>query len=297
MLGGRAVGWRPSLRQPLPPLLWAWTGAGVLSAAAYAPFAVGLVAIMGTGPPSAAVEVATASWALGEALRSLLSGAGVPAALAGGVLAASGAVSLWRHQPLAFALLMMPGVVIGLAVVALGLPIRPRFFFFLSGAAAIFVGRGIGAAVGALAPVRLMGRPASLTAAIVACTLALVAVSAAALPRNYRVPKQDFDGAVRFLDVAEAQGARITASGLACLPLEIYYGKTGWQCLRSMDDWGAVRASATRVLVVYTLAEYIRDPKLIDSLRRDCPVVRRFAGTLGGGDLIVCEVPGEAAPQ
>ncbi|MEQ1896959.1 MAG: hypothetical protein ABL971_06160 [Vicinamibacterales bacterium] len=38
-------------------------------------------------------------------------------------------------------MLMMPGVLTGLAIVALGQPIRPRFFF-LSGAAAIFVGAG-----------------------------------------------------------------------------------------------------------------------------------------------------------
>lgn len=297
MLGGRVVGWRPALQQPLSPLLLAWTGAGALSAAAYAPYAAGLLAILGTDPPPGREAVATASWALGEALRSLLSGAGVPAALVGSVLAAFGAVSLWRRQPLAYALLMMPGVVTGLAVVAFGQPIRPRFFFFLSGAAAIFVGRGIGTAAQALAPARVMGWPASCTAATVACTLALVAVSAMALPLNYRVPKQDFAGALRFLGVAEAQGAQITASGMACLPLEIYYAKAEWRCLRSIDDWDAVRASARRVLVVHAVAGSVGDPKVADRLRRDCPVVRRFAGTLGGGDLIVCEVPQETVPE
>ncbi|MEQ1896958.1 MAG: hypothetical protein ABL971_06155 [Vicinamibacterales bacterium] len=111
------------------------------------------------------------------------------------------------------------------------------------------------------------------------------------------MPKQDFDGALRFLDVAEAQGARITASGLAYLSLAIYYAKAEWRCLMSMDDWGAVRASARRVLVVHAVAGSVGDPKVADRLRRDCPVVRRFAGTLGGGDLIVCEVPQETVPE
>jgi hypothetical protein len=124
----------------------------------------------------------------------------------------------------------------------------------------------------------------------------LTAASAVALPRNYRIPKQDFDGAVRFLEIAESQGARITAAGPACLPLRIYFGKT-WPCVESADGWRAASSagSAQPVLLVYTLSEYIEDPELLRSLRTNCPEVRRFAGTLGGGDLVVCDVPKQRA--
>ena len=35
VLGGRAVGWRPSLRQPLRPLLLAWAAIALFSAVAF----------------------------------------------------------------------------------------------------------------------------------------------------------------------------------------------------------------------------------------------------------------------
>ncbi len=59
--------------------------------------------------------------------------------------AAIGALSLLWRRPLALALLVVPALVAGVALVVLGQPIRPRFFFFVAGAAAIFAGRGVGA--------------------------------------------------------------------------------------------------------------------------------------------------------
>jgi hypothetical protein len=268
---------------------------GVISAVAYASYIPSLLAVMGAEAPREAAQVATARWALSEAVRSLFSGAGTLAAVAGGVLASIGAVSVWRRHPLAFALLIVPGIVTAVTIVALGQPLRPRFFFFLSGAAAIFVGRGIGAAIEALAADRVVRRPSILMGGIVACTTALIALSVPALTQNYRLPKQDFDGAVRFLDHAEGQGAEITASGPACLPLETYYGRH-WPCLKSVADWRALDTKPRHVLVVYTLVDYSEDPKLAETLRTNCPVVQRFAGTLGGGDIIVCEASRQGRP-
>jgi hypothetical protein len=165
---------------------------------------------------------------------------------------------------------------------------RPRFFFFLSGAAAIFVGRGIGAAMDALTRRRGSLQASSVDKRIVACTLVLIAASAVALPRNYRIPKQDFDGAVTFLDRAETSGARIAAAGPACFPFQSYYGRK-WSCLDHLDDWQGFVAGSGRALVVYTLAENMEDRALLRTLRAACPDVRRFDATLGGGEITVCE--------
>ena len=285
MVAGRAFRWRPASQPALGTLLWVWAAIAVLSVVAYAPMVGKLLAVVSAPRPAA--QVATASWAMGETIRSAVSGAGAPGALAAAVFAVIGAVVVYRGHPLACALLLMPGVVTGAAMVALHQPIRPRFFFFLSGAAAIFVGRGIGAAVEAIVRRRAVrsGAPA---AGVIVCTIALAALSTTALPRYYRVPKQDFDGAVRLLDDAEAGGTRIAAAGPACLPLAIYYDKASWRCLKSVDDWQDVRGAAHSVLVVYTLAEYI-DAPVSERLRLDCPMVQRFEGTLGGGDIIVCK--------
>ncbi len=296
IMAGWTMAWRPAATVPVTPVLSAWTGAAMLSALAYAPFMANLVAVMGVDAPRQAAQVATASWALSEAVRQLLSGAGVPAALTVVALAAAGAVSVWRRHPLAFALLVAPGAITAAIIVALGQPLRPRFFFFLGGTAVIFAGRGIGVLVDALAW-RRAGRRERSSMAMAGVTMGLVALSALGLPRNYRLPKQDFEGAVRFLDAAEAQGARVTAAGPACFPLEAYFDRASWRCLQTIEDWREVTTDTVRVLVVHTLTDYVDDPALRAQLRTACSDVERFPGTLGGGDMVVCEAhaigPGE----
>jgi hypothetical protein len=222
----------------------------------------------------------------------------VPAALLWGGLAVAGVLGLWRRAPLAVALLVAPVVVTAVAIVALGQPMRPRFFFFVSGTAAIFGGHGLGLLAawlarrgqsGPSAPAR--GRAA---AWLVLATMATVALSVPALPRNYAWPKQDFDRAVRFAEIEEARGARVAVAGPACLPLDRYYGKVDWPCLASIADLQRLAASGAPVLIVHTLGVYIEDAPLRERVLEACPEVARFPGTLGGGDLIVC-APG--APE
>jgi hypothetical protein len=102
------------------------------------------------------------------------------------------------------------------------------------------------------------------------------------------VPKQDFDGAVRFAEDAERRGALITAAGPACLPLEIYYGKP-WPCLETVDDLRGSRPDTVSMLNVSTLTDYIVDSPLREFLRSSCAPLARFPGTLGGGDIVVCD--------
>jgi hypothetical protein len=286
---GRAAGWRPAEGYALRPALLAWLGAGVLSAVAYAPYLSSLVSlIQGDGSLAQATQVATASWAFAEAVRALLSGSGVLAAAGGAVAAAFGVVSLWRRHPLATALLIAPSVVTVMALVVMGQPIRPRFFFPLSGAAAVFVGAGFGVLIVWLAPVQRANRDHGYRAGIGVCTLRLVLASEPALLRNSQVPKQDFEGVVPYLEMAEAAGAEVSAAGPACLPFEDYYLKA-WPCLVDRADWQAVQSRTGPAVVAFTLADYIENDALREILRTKCPIQRRFPGTLGGGDFVVCE--------
>jgi mannosyltransferase len=289
IIGGHLAGWRTAREQPLKPLLMAWTGAVLISVALYAPLLPGLVANMGREDQAQAAGVATAGRALSDALLSLLAGTGVPAALLGAAFAAVGALSMLLRWPLLLGLLAMPAVVTSVALVGMGQPLRPRFFFFLSAAAALFVGRGIGAVATWLAAWRREAVSGPLTSRLVVALVAVVvALSAMALPTAYSVPKQDFEGAVAMLDAAEAGGATIAMAGPACLPLQIYYSKNDWPCLTTADEWRRLRDAPSRALVVHTLSDYIIDPVLRDDVRNHCGTITRFPGTLGGGDLIVC---------
>lgn len=284
ILAGKVIGSPALSTQSLKPLMAAWAGAALLSAGLYAPYAPNLLAHFGDDKPKIAAQVATSRWAVAEVLRNVFSGAGIAGAAATLVVATIGALSFLRKQTLAFALLVVPAMVAGAAIVVLGQPMRPRFFFFVAGAAAIFAGHGVGVTAGWLS--HGSARPA---AALLAVTAVLVVLSAAGLPRNYRIPKQDFDGAVRYLEMQSSNGVVVSAAGAACWPIEQYYEKADWPCVRSVDDLQSVLAVSQPVLVVYTLGDYIENPDLRDRLRQACREVRRFPGTLGGGDMIVCD--------
>jgi mannosyltransferase len=269
-------------------LCWAWAGAALASALLYAPFLTGLIAGLNAPAPRQTAKVATGAWAIAEAVRATLSGSGAVAAIAGGLLALAGFVSLARRARWPLAILLAPGAVTAIAFQLLGQPIRPRFFFFLSGAAAIAVGRGIGAVIGAISKHRQSASSEPSPTGVVIGALCLVAMSAPALARNYQLPKQDFDGAVRFLESEEAAGARIAAAGPACPPIKLYFAKTSWPCLVSAEDLRRFADDDSSRLLLYTLSDYIADSQLQQEVRTACPVVRVFPGTLGGGDVIVC---------
>ncbi len=272
---------RPEVvRQPPARLWYAWIAVGILSIVLYAPFAPKLLALMGKGAPHAAAKVATAGWAVSEAVRSLLSDAGVWAVALMGVLALIGGISLAGREPLAMALLLMPGVVTALGMIATRQPIRPRFFFFLAGSAAICMGRGIGA---------IIERRRAPEWAVGLITVPLLLVSVAALPRNYQVPKQDFDAADADLTRREGFGARVVMAGPACLPFREYYDKS-WPCLRRDEEWTRlVEEAPTSTLMVYTLIDYVEDSELQHHLRTQCSVVKRFDATLRGGEIVICQ--------
>jgi len=314
MLAISVAAWaaRDGRARRLQPWFWTGAGTGVIVGFLYAPFASSLVAHLGADAPREAAKVATGGWAVAEAVRSLLSGAGVPAAIAGALIAIAGAFSLMRRAPLAVALLVLPAVVTAVAVIGLGQPLRPRFFFFLSGAAAIFVGRGMGAIARVIAArfswspgssdpgsnrLRLgYGGPPKLHAEagdpgfhllVVALTLLLIALSALALPRNYLVPKQDFEGAAAFLDAEEGTGTHIATAGPACFPFNVYMNRANWACMNTLPGMPASWAGEP-VLIAYTLPDYIDNVGVRDMLRSRCRIVRTFPGTLGGGDIVVC---------
>lgn len=296
VLGGHVVGWPAARAIPARAAITSWAAAGVASALLYAPFISGLMAMTGNESRQQAAGVATASWALSEAVRSLLAGTGVPAALVGGLFASVGAISVLWRWPLLFGLLAMPAVVTGAALVAVGQPLRPRFFFFLSATAAVFVGRGIGAMVERVTSRRMAPATPS-TPGVIIVGAVLVALSAVALPTAYLTPKQDFAGAVALAEDHERQGASIVMSGPACLAIQLYYGKP-WPCLKTKDAWEARRTSGSAVLMISTLTDYIEDPSLRQAVQQDCEPVHEFPATLGGGELLVCRVPAttSAAP-
>jgi hypothetical protein len=266
--------------------------AAVLALALYAPLLLDVQQYF--LKPSQSKEVATPQWAAMELLRGLQVGTGSAfGALAGGILFLCGLRSYFRQSRFLLALFVLPGAITVAAVVGLGQPIRPRFLFFLAGFGVLIVVRGA-LEVGAW----LMRRwkpgaaPAPTTAFGVALVALMVVVSASSLAFDYRYPKQDFDGAMRFVQARRAEGEPVVTAGGAIYPYREYY-RQPWEGVDSLEQLQKIRAQGRRVWVLYTLAEIIEasTPDLTHALHDECAVAAVFRGTVAGGDITVCALP------
>lgn len=228
-------------------------------------------------------------WALGEGMRGLRSGFGSWLVLAAvGLLAAAGAWSLARRRPLELALITAPAVLTLVGAVAIRGAVMPRYLvhflpfgYLLLAGGLCLAAEAVGRRVGLSSPV-----PAW-TATLLA--LLLVAGQAPALARNYRLPKQDFEGALRWIEETAVPDDVIAVVGVT----DVYTTHWGrpWRVLRRPEELSALR-SDKRVWVLYTLPRYVafKNPPMWSTLQRLCRAPRIFPGTLGDGALTVCEI-------
>ncbi len=287
--------WFDSAGERVDPRSWrrlplAFVLAGSLSAILYAPVVPQMYGFF-TAAGQPGPQVATSSWAVGEMFRGLRTGLGGGGALAAAVLIGSGLWHYWRTRRLVAVLFVLPGIVMGAAAVLLGLPMRPRFFVFLIGIGLLLMVRGT--TVLATWAMRLSpgGAGVSTWTAWLATALAsgLIVASLLSLPDNYRFPKQDFEGAGLFVESARSEAEPVLTVGLAAFPYQRYYGKP-WEEVTTLERYRSIRSKTPRVWLIYTFPEYleITTPDLMGAIRRECWPVRRFRGTVGSGDIVVC---------
>ncbi len=282
-------------------LLLAFGLSAVFSAALYAPMLGQVIQFM-SRPAQAAAAIATPTWAVAEVLKGLRVGFGIVGVLAAVGLALVGIVSYGRESRATVLLFLMPGIVTLAGVLVMRAPLRPRFFFSLLGFALLLLVRGAmesGAFVGRRWPTarRLAGRKGGpvdqgvgLAMVVIIALLSLVS-----LPYAYAYPKQDFDGALGFLRDHRAGSDPVGTAGLASYPFSRYY-HLPWSQIETREEFDRLRANGQRTWMVYSFPEYM-EPTLVESLRHYCEVERVFRGTLDGGDVIVCSVPGKTHPE
>ena len=240
-------------------------------------------------------------WAVSEALTVL--GRGVP----GGALTVSlvmlvpltGVVSYARSSPLAAAVMVLPAVLTGAAIVLAGQNLWPRFFFFSAGFGALFLMRGL-SAIGGLAA-GLVGRSTHRTtealpggsertarAARWSTGLAAAAVLASALtvPRAWG-PKQDFEGAARWVVEHAEPGDAIIAVDMTSQPYR-YLGRE-WPSAMSLVDLEGEERVGARSWILYTFPPFLQSelPDLWERIESEYETAGEFHGTLSGGVVIV----------
>jgi len=172
----------------------------------------------------------------------------------------------------------------------------PRFFFLLVGFVLLIGVRGAFVSAAWLAGALKRGVsaiPATPSAdrgaplAMAALGILLVA-SLASLPRTWRLPKQDYGGALRFI---EGQRGPNDVIATVDMTTEIYgrYFRRSWHDVRDTEVADSLR-SVGRVWLVYTFPRYLAryDARLAEMIERECRPERSFPGSVGGGDVIVC---------
>ncbi len=269
---------------------------GVAGLLTFELYALALTQFVGTiGQRTGVVDWQSPWWTVLGLARGMRVGvAGGAAAVIGGLVVLVGLVSFARHAPVVVALLVGPPALGAALVLSMGHPLWPRFFFFAFGFVLLVVVRGVavvGNALGSYFDVRPALRPRL----GMAMTIGLILLSAASVPAAY-APKQDYQGALTFVEGAKEPGDAVVTVGLATFPYRSLF-KVNWDAAESAEQLGQIRARARRTWVVYTIPLHLRfeHPDIMTVLERDFSVVKRFSGTLNGGVLVVCRT--DAGPS
>ncbi|MGD0632373.1 MAG: glycosyltransferase family 39 protein [Terracidiphilus sp.] len=243
--------------------------------------------------PSSMVAVSTPRWAMWETLRGLTLGLGSAGVLVlAGLVVVCGALSYYRESRLVFALFTLPVVFTGLGAMLGRGTMYPRFFFFLIGFAILFVVRGLVVVprwvVERLPAASAQGGLAQGLSATLAAVL--IVASAFSLLRNYRYPKQDFEGAIQFVDARRQAGEPVITAGASTFPILEYYDEP-WEKVETANQLQAIAGRGRTVWAVYTFPRYLESwsPPLAELIGKEFTVARVFPGTVGDGDVYVAK--------
>jgi len=282
--GPRDDGWRT--RATLPAL--GFTLTALFSALLYAPVLMQVPQAFGRTFPDPQTKVATFHWAFWETIHSFQTGLGIWGMVFSCLLSGLGVWSYFKQSRPVFSLLMLPGFLVAFGILILGSPIRPRFFFLLIGFGFLTVVRGAMLAAGWASQRWTAGTGRQLNPPVIGTVLVgvIVLANVTSLGILYQYPKQDYEGALRFVEATRTADEPVITAGLAVRPYHDYYGRE-WKGVESGDELQAVRSSLGRIWMLYSFPEYM-EPALATSIRQECPPVRVFYGTLGGGNVVVC---------
>ncbi|NOT48115.1 MAG: hypothetical protein HOP17_10260 [Acidobacteria bacterium] len=208
---------------------------------------------------------------------------------------------LWnyaRTRPEVVGLLVIPAVTCVVLKVLLGHHLWPRSLFFVMGFGALVVVRGIMIFGDLMAgilrrfdlavtrPILNEGRSNWVGTALCA---GLIILSAMSVPFAFG-PKQDFLGAMTYVEDRRESGDAVVTVGLATFPYKNLY-KTDWEDIETLHALNDVRSRAKRTWLIYTIPIQLQDsfPEIDASVSQEFKVVKQFDGTLNGGTIFVCQ--------
>jgi hypothetical protein len=202
------------------------------------------------------------------------------------LLAGLGLGRWWMRDPSSLAVLGFPVVVQAAGLLALDVPLNPRYFILALGVLIVSLGLGL-AALAAWAERRWpkAGRyaPPGLMAIV-------LLASAPALLRYYRVPKQDFLGVIEAVRAHARPDDRLVAVHHAGRVLQGYY-RAGFEDVATLEQLERVEALGRRVLLVSTFERFlaVEVPDLHLHIRSEYHPLVTLDATVAGAEMVLYE--------
>jgi len=227
-------------------------------------------------------------WTLLEIVKGLKIGfiIGMVVLVGGGTIIAMGLWSFYKETPAFVGIMLIPGILGPALVLSSGHPLWPRFFFFLAGFGVLTLIRGFmifGSRLGKLLQVNSQKlQPVGMTLCVLTISLSAISVAWA------YGPKQDFGGALTFVEENRLPTDTVVSVGLATFTYQKLYGKN-WEKADTIQELNAIRSRNKRTWVVYTMPLHLESyfPEILSSLESEFEQVKIFPGTLGGGAVFV----------
>jgi mannosyltransferase len=263
--------------------------AAILSFVLYSIVLPQMASTIGGSESSVVNEWKTPIWTVMELLRGL--SIGFTGWFMGAIVlfvAGSGLLSYLRRNPIFIGISIIPPIVGAAITILVGHHLWPRFFFFAFGFGALIVIRGImvvGKWFGDLSwvPIKLGSKIGQLG------SIGLILLSSASFPFAYG-PKQDYLGALDYIQQNRAENDAVVTVSLAAFPYSNLY-LTDWQPVNSIEELSVIENQADLIWLVYTFPPVLESvsPDLMKIIENDFSVVKIFKGSVAGGDIIVCK--------
>lgn len=262
---------------------------GVVSFLLYAPVISRVFArTIGVAGKSVRTDWASPIWAFWEMMHGLRAGTagGLAAVLVGGLMLLTGVLSYWRQNRFVVGLMILPAIATAAAVLATSHNLWPRFFFFEIGFGLLLLVRG--AMVWGRASASLLSiKPELGTKLGAAIVVLMMLASVPSLRAAYR-PKQDYLGAMKFVESERQAGDPIVTAGDLSTPFQRYYGRP-WPTLQTRAELDAILGEGHVTWLVYSMPINLRAiyPDIWETVQNRFETVRVFSGTLAGGEIYV----------
>jgi uncharacterized membrane protein len=260
--------------------------AGLFSLALYAPVLIQLLSLFGGSEGGAPSPTPTAwrsaNWTLAEvaiAMKTAIPG-GWPVISIGLLALAAGTLTCLKRGIVVTGILILPVLSTLVFVNSFFDVFFPRFLF---NSMVFFL---LIAVHGGFVLCRVI-LPMISTRLVTAIGLTLALASAALVPGAWK-PKQDFTGALEFLNGHRAPGDAVVCPGLTRMPLQRY---VGMDCIAvfSANELGYLEETHSRTWVLYSFPEHFmyRRPGVWQKLLKEYHRVATKKGTIGGGDIVI----------